>query len=149
MSRCGVGKLEELVGKPRNKRSSSAVTRTARRRTHQDPGILPDPPKHPLPLDADGVKLLAVEYCLFHYPTLYTAGVPRSRLPLHAQNWVVPIVLASPSQGVMGEVGELCIDGRTGEVITATDRAKVVAAGEQLYRGRIDAPASTLRSRRR
>jgi hypothetical protein len=125
------------------------VTRTARRETHKEPSVLSDRPKHPRPLDADRVKLLAVEYCLFHYPTLYTGGVPRSCPPPYAQNWTVPIVLASPSQGVMGEVGELCIDGRTGEVITATDRARVVAAGEQLYEGRNDAPASTLRPRKR
>ena len=99
-------------------------------------------------IDADRAKLLAIEYCLFHYPTLYTGGVPRPSEPPHEQDWIVPIVLSSPTCGILGQVGELRIDGRTGEVSASTGRAQVVAAGEELYRGRKDA-ASALRSGKR
>jgi len=47
-------------------------------------------------------------------------------------DWIVPIVLSSPLYGLLGQVGELRIDARTAEVVAATDRPQVVAAGEQL-----------------
>lgn len=99
-------------------------------------------------IDADRAKLLAIEYGLFHYPTLYIGGIPRPCPPPQEQDWVVPVVLASPVYGILGQVGELRIDGRTGEVVAGTDRAQVVRAGEQLYRGRKDA-AAALRPRKR
>lgn len=86
--------------------------------------------------EADRAKRIAVEYCLFHYPTLYTGGIPRRSSDANAKHWVVPIVLGSPTYGVMGEVGELRIDVHTRKVIASTDCSKVVAAGEQLYKGK-------------
>ena len=84
----------------------------------------------------------AVEFCLFHYPTLYTGGIPR-RLP--APNdlvWLVPIILEDPDAGISAEVGEVRIDARTGDVTASTPVREVVAAGRELYQGKRDACAS-------
>src|SRR5437868_2238754 len=86
---------------------------------------------NPVPrIDANTAKLTATEYCLFHYPTLYTAGTPYPLSDQACSVWTVPIVLATPSHGVLGQVGELQVDARSGEVIASTDRSEVVATGE-------------------
>jgi hypothetical protein len=82
-------------------------------------------------MGADAVKQRAIEYCLFHYPTLYTAGVPRP----HASQkvWIVPIVLEDPEAGISEAVGELRIDAGAHEIIASTPAAEVVTAGNRLY----------------
>jgi hypothetical protein len=80
-------------------------------------------------VDADMAKITAVEYCLFHYATMYTGGVPRAALLPQKNAWLVPIVLEDPDAGISIEVGELHIDARTGKVIFATPRKDVVATG--------------------
>ena len=99
-------------------------------------------------IDEAAAKLTATEYCLFHYPTLYTAGAPCLVSQKTKQVWVVPIVLASPTRGVLGEVGQLKIDLRSGQVIAATDRAEVVANGEQLFQRKSNAPAPAVPARK-
>jgi hypothetical protein len=89
-------------------------------------------------------KLTATEYCLFHYPTLYTAGAPCLGSERNHLQWSIPILLVSPVHGVLGEVGTLHIDARSGKVIGASDRAEVVARGEKLYRGISDGPAPSV-----
>jgi hypothetical protein len=84
-------------------------------------------------IDAETAKLTATEYCLFHFPTLYTAGTPSLASQCDGVRWTVPIVLATPARGLLGQVGELHIDARSGQVIGSTDRSAVIAAGEQLY----------------
>jgi hypothetical protein len=91
-------------------------------------------------------QLIAIEYCLFHYPTLYTGGV--SKRSADKKYWIVPIVLSSPTHGWMGEVGRLLIDAYTGKVLDSTDRAQVVARGESLYREHNHASATPVRPTR-
>ena len=82
--------------------------------------------------NADAAKLRAVEYCLFHYPTLYTGGVPqRGGSPV--SGWIVPIMLEDPEAGISEPVGELYINATTMQVTVATPAAQVVAAGKRLY----------------
>ena len=82
--------------------------------------------------DVERARLAAIEHCLFHYPTLFTAGVPR-RLPLSDFTlWIVPVVLTHPDRGTIGEVGVVAVDARTGKVAGSTPRAEVVAASEHL-----------------
>ena len=98
--------------------------------------------------DAERARLTAIEHCLFHYPTLFTAGVPR-RLPLSdSELWIVPIVLTHPERGAVGEVGVVAVDARTGKVAGSTPRAEVVAAGERLVKGkRVDLHAPSIQAR--
>ncbi len=84
-------------------------------------------------VDADAVKQRAIEYCLFHYPTLYTAGVPKQNGHSAGNGWIVPIVLEDPEEGISEPVGQLHIDARAKEVVASTSVAEVVAAGKRLY----------------
>jgi hypothetical protein len=98
-------------------------------------------------IDAETAKLTASEYCLFHYPTLYTAGTPCLVAELIHRVWMVPIVLATPARGVLGRVGELRVDAQSGKVIASTDRDEVVARGEQLWKGKRNAAAPRVPTR--
>src|SRR5207247_4721243 len=90
-------------------------------------------------IDADRARLIAIEFCLFHYPTLYTGGVPRPESP---QVWRVPIVLQDPDARIAAQVGELRIDARSGKVLAFTPEAEVVSKGSDLYKGKHDNVAS-------
>jgi hypothetical protein len=83
-------------------------------------------------IDADTAKLTVAEYCLFHYPTLFTAGVPRSCTWNGAAALTVPIVLTHPDQGVIGEAGEAVVDARTGQVVSSTARAELIAQAKRM-----------------
>ena len=89
-------------------------------------------PTNSKPVDADRAKRIAIEYCLFHYPTLYTGGVP-CRLPKTGL-WLVPIMLEDPDAGISAQAGELKIDSTNGEVISATTPVEVTAVGEKCYK---------------
>ena len=84
-------------------------------------------------IDENKARLVAIEYCLFHYPTLYTGGVPRRSLMPAMDSWIVPIVLEDPEAGISEKVGELHIDAQSGQVVASTPGAEVVAAGRRLY----------------
>jgi hypothetical protein len=86
-------------------------------------------------LDCESVRRLAIEYCLFHYPTLYTGGVPR-RCDSY---WVVPVLLEDPEAGISAAVGELRIHAQTGQVRAGTSAADVVSAGGRWYQEARDA----------
>src|SRR5262245_5775302 len=88
------------------------------------------------------IQRAANAYCLFHYAVGFSGGTPR-RLCLHGKDvWIVPIVLTSPGIGPVGEVGLLAIDAATYEVIDATPRAEVRAAGARLAQEQRDAIAA-------
>jgi hypothetical protein len=84
----------------------------------------------------------AVNHCLFHYPTLYTPGVPELSSSAGVKIWVVPIVLRFPLSGTVGTVGHIRIDPCSGEVIDSTPSRQAVAKGRQSYKGRSDASSS-------
>jgi hypothetical protein len=97
-------------------------------------------------MSADAAKLRAAEYCLFRYPTLYTAGVPQRE----GSVWLVPIVLEDPELGILEQVGQLRIDAWTRQVFKSTSIDQVVAAGRRLYEGRVHAkPAAGASSRKK
>ena len=92
--------------------------------------------------DADSAKLIAAKHCLFHYPTLYTAGVPRSPSNQSTRLWTVPIIATHPEKGMLAEVGELTVDVREGKAVAGTPRTQVVAGGAHFYKVRSDAKAA-------
>ncbi len=83
----------------------------------------------------DMARRAAAEYCLLHYPTLYTAGIPQPASGRPAGRWIVPIVVTHPIHGVVGTVGELTFDLRGQKVVEQTPRATVLAAGKALTKG--------------
>jgi hypothetical protein len=81
---------------------------------------------------ADKAQIAGNTYCLLHYATGYSAGTPRRMTMPGKQWWVMPVLLTSPGYGVVGEVGVLAVDARTGKVVGSTSRQEVVAAGKRL-----------------
>jgi hypothetical protein len=58
------------------------------------------------------------------------------------QMWIVPVLLTSAGYGIVGDVGMIAVDAFTSEVVGATPRAEVLAAGARLAkekRGDLDA----------
>jgi hypothetical protein len=101
------------------------------------------------PINEEKAWLIAIEYCLFHYPTLYTGGKPQRSGRRGASLWIVPIILRNPDANICGIVGELRIDSDSGKVVASTPRAQVVAAGAKLYEERENVVASALVSARK
>jgi hypothetical protein len=128
----------------RKEKRSSALPGANRTRSAQ--GVPARPGDVSPKIDAGAAKLIVTEYCLFHYPTLYTAGVPS--LLLDQQLWIVPIVLATPSRGLLGQVGELHVDARNGSVVASTSRNEVLTAGERLYKEIGDGSAPSVPARK-
>ena len=87
-------------------------------------------------ITAKQALVAANSYALLHFPTMYTgAGTHRLVLP-DVDLWVVPIVLTHPDHGILGNVGLVAIDAVTGEVVGATPREEVVAAGKRVRQGK-------------
>lgn len=93
-------------------------------------------------MDIDRARMIAIEFCLFHYPTLYTAGVPRLATTRQTKAWSVPVVLEDPDAGISQQVGEVLIHRQTGKLMNHTPTSQVVAQGKKLYQGQRDVPAS-------
>lgn len=83
-------------------------------------------------ISANRAKRTAIEYCLFHYPTMYTAGIPGISQP---GQWIIPVMLEDPDAAISSQVGEIRVDRHSGDVVSATVRAEVVAKGQKLYKG--------------
>ena len=86
----------------------------------------------PPAISADQAMIAANKFILFHYPTMFTGGLAH-RLTLAATEvWIVPIALTHPDHGIVGEVGSVALDVRTGEVVGHTPRTEAVAVGKRL-----------------
>src|SRR5947209_2246932 len=112
------------MGKP-SKSPGTPVRSAAKTRNGKANGINPDT-----------ARRLAIEYCLFHYPTLYTGGLPKRGAHPATNIWIVPIMLEDPEAGISEPVGELRIDAKAKEVVASTPAAEVVTAGKRLYEER-------------
>jgi hypothetical protein len=87
-------------------------------------------------MTAKQAMIAANRYILFHYPTMYTGALPRRLTLRDTDTWIVPIVLTHPEHGILGDVGFLAVDAASGNVLGATPRAEVVAAGKKLREAR-------------
>ena len=71
------------------------------------------------------------------YPTTVAAGLePRIEARGNAEVWILPLVYASPgyeNHGIVGDVGSVTIDSRTGRVVDITPRDEVVALVRKLH----------------
>lgn len=76
-----------------------------------------------------------------HLPDRITAGDPQ--LDVNAGVWRVPVLLAYPVIGSVGEVGEIIVSGQTEEILSHTSVDKMLARARALYdqhREQIEAP---------
>ena len=76
-----------------------------------------------------------------HLPDRFMAGPPS--LDLAAQAWRVPVLLAYPIIGPVGQTGEILVSMTTAEVVSYTPIEKMKVAARALYeqhRNAIEAP---------
>lgn len=94
------------------------------------------------------VQIAVNAYCLRTYGVGYTGGVPR-RLTLPSGSvWIIPVVLTSAGYGHVGEVGMVAIDPATLDLLDATAKTEVRAAGARLAREKRDALDTAFRRAR-
>ena len=89
-------------------------------------------------LEAEAVASLFLSDRL---PDRLTAGDPL--LDAQAGVWHVPVLLAYPIISMVGEVGEIIVDGQTEEILTHTPVDEMLARARALYeqhRDAIEAP---------
>ena len=76
-----------------------------------------------------------------HLPDRITAGNPQ--LDSQAGVWHVPVLLAYPVIGSVGEVGQITVSGQTEEILSHTPVMEMLARARALYdqyRDQIEAP---------
>jgi hypothetical protein len=76
-----------------------------------------------------------------HLPDRITAGDPQ--LNSQAGVWHVPVLLAYPVIGSVGEVGQIIVSGQTEEILSHTPVDEMLARARALYeqyRDQIEAP---------
>jgi hypothetical protein len=84
------------------------------------------------PIDSDHAQRIANGYLVDYVGDLLEAGTPE--LAQHGR-WSMPILLSNVRRGNLGEVGVICVDRETGQVIfSEEDRAKVKARARLLAR---------------
>ena len=89
-------------------------------------------------LEAEAVASLFLSDRL---PDRLTAGDPQ--LDAQAGAWRVPVLLAYPTLGSVGEVGEVIVSGQTEEILSHTPVDEMLARVRTLYeqhREQIEAP---------
>ncbi|OLE51631.1 MAG: hypothetical protein AUG51_22005 [Acidobacteria bacterium 13_1_20CM_3_53_8] len=86
-------------------------------------------------------KAAASLFLCDHLPDRITAGDPQ--LDSQASVWHVPVLLAYPVIGSVGEVGEIIVSGQTEEILLHTPVDEMLARARALYeqhREQIEAP---------
>ncbi len=83
------------------------------------------------------LRKIANRHIAQDYPTTVAAGLePRLEARGNADVWTLPLVYASPGygdHGIVGDVGSITIDSRTGRVVEVTARDEVVALVRKLH----------------
>jgi hypothetical protein len=86
---------------------------------------------------------IASRHIAERYPTTVAAGLaPRLEARGTADVWILPLVYASPGyddHGIVGDVGSITIDSRTGNVLELTARDEVIAVVRKLHEENRDA----------
>lgn len=78
-----------------------------------------------------------------HLPDRLVAGDPQ--LDTRAGFWRIPVLLAYPMIGSVGEVGEIIVSGQTEEILSHTPVDEMLARARALYEqhhAEIEAPVS-------
>lgn len=101
-------------------------------------------------IDADTARIAANKYMLFRYPLGVLGGTARRMSLPNGELWIVPILLTTPRTGPVGEIGMVAVNARTGEVVGATPKDDVAAAGQRvLEEKRDEVNAAVLQTRAR
>lgn len=95
-------------------------------------------------ISRESAQTRANQFIIEHLPDRFCAGQPHFMIfGMIFPAWSVPIVLAYPKLGVIGEVGAIVINGELGNVVGWTPLEKIREAAKALYEKRkaeIEAP---------
>jgi len=99
-------------------------------------------------IDAESAKRLTNRFILENLPDRFGAGTPRFlQFPLRSV-WIVPVVLAYPRIGPVGQAGIAAVDTETGSVVGWTPLDEMKKAAETIYeRKKADIEAAFLQTR--
>jgi hypothetical protein len=93
--------------------------------------LIQEPPRTLSALEAQGIANEFLSDCL---PDRFTADQP----VWAESHWRVPVILAYPIVGPIGEVGELWVDAARSQVVSHTPLAAMKQLGMNLYAARQD-----------
>jgi hypothetical protein len=94
------------------------------------------------------VQTAANGYCLTTYGAAYTGSTPRRLTLPSGAIWIVPVIFTSAGLGRVAEVGVVAVDPDTLNILDATPRSEVRAAGVRLAREKGDVLAAAFRRAR-
>ncbi|MEK7728776.1 MAG: hypothetical protein AAB354_10215 [candidate division KSB1 bacterium] len=101
------------------------------------------PKSVPRKISRDSAQTKANQFIIEHLPDRFCAGQPRFVIfPIRAA-WSIPVVLAYPKLGAIGEVGAVIVDAELGNVVGWTPIEEIREAAKELYEERkaeIEAP---------
>lgn len=83
------------------------------------------------PVTALQAQAAANQFLSEHLPDRFTADL--SQRSADGEVWQVPVILAYPLVGSLGEVGEVYIDAETEHVVWHTPFADMLQSARQLY----------------
>lgn len=94
------------------------------------------------------VQVVVNGYCLTVYGDAYTGGTPRRLALASGAVWVTPVIFTSAGAGRVADVGVVAVDARTLQVLDATPKSEVRAAGARLAREKRDVLETAFRRAR-
>ncbi len=84
-------------------------------------------------VDARRAMAVANRFILSHLPDRFSAGLPKSMTFPTRWLWMVPVVLAYPQVGIVGEVGMVAVDTERETVVGWTPVEEMETLARQLY----------------
>src|SRR5437879_1433072 len=80
----------------------------------------------PVLVRADQAVTIANKFAVMNYPLGLLSGAC-TRLPIHdADVWLVPLMLTTMGLGVVGQVGTVAVDARSGKIVGSTSAEEIV-----------------------
>jgi hypothetical protein len=83
-------------------------------------------------ISAQKAWIIANSFCLRQYGTSYSGDSPCTLTLPSGEFWIVPVVYTSPGYGIVGQVGVIAVDARTGEVVGSAPRSQILSGGKRL-----------------
>jgi hypothetical protein len=75
------------------------------------------------PVSASAAQRKVTRFVVREISTQLLADPPIFK-PGVSSSWVVPVMLTSPSRGIVGKVGEIAVDSKTGELLVDPDTVR-------------------------
>ncbi len=94
-------------------------------------------------ISRESAQTRANQFIIEHLPDRFCAGQPRFVIFPIRTVWSIPVVLAYPKLGTIGEVGAVIVDAELGNVVGWTPIEEIREAAKELYEKRkaeIEAP---------